>query len=117
MQGIHMNDVEFSYSDGFTAVDGVTLQINEGENVAIIGQNGAGKTTLVKMMNGLLRPQQGVVKVDEQDVDKLTVAQISRKVGYVFQNPGDQIFNRTVFDEIAFTPRYFKHSEAEVTNR
>lgn len=117
MDGIKLDNVVYSYANKFTAVDGVSLEIKEGENLAIIGQNGAGKTTLVKMMNGLLRPQSGKVYVDSTDVSTLTVAQISRKVGYVFQNPGDQIFNRTVFDEIAYTPRYFKYDEKEVSKK
>ena len=66
------------------------------------------------MMNNLLRPTTGTISVDDVDLSTLTTAQISRKVGYVFQNPGDQLFNRTVFDEIAYNPRYNKLGEAAV---
>ena len=106
--GIVVKNVVFNYPDGHCAIDDVSLTINAGEKVAIIGQNGAGKTTLVKMMNNLLRPTKGSVYVDDIDLKTLTTAQISKKVGYVFQNPGDQLFNRTVFDEIAYNPRYNK---------
>ncbi len=112
--GIIVKDVVFNYPNGFCAIDGVSINIDRGEKVAIIGQNGAGKTTFVKMMNNLLRPTSGLVEVDGVDLSTLTTAQISKKVGYVFQNPGDQLFNRTVFDEIAYSPRYHKLPEAEV---
>lgn len=114
MEGIKVESASYSYDNGYTAVDNVSLEVKKGENLAIIGQNGAGKTTLVKMFNGLLRPQKGKIYVDNEDVSTMTVAQISRKVGYVFQNPGDQIFNPTVYDEIAYTPRYFKMEEKQV---
>ncbi len=117
MEGIKISNVSFSYENGFLAVDDVSLQIDSGENIAIVGQNGAGKTTFVKMFNGLLRPQQGTILVDGENTSDQTVAQLSKKVGYVFQNPGDQIFNRTVFDEIAYTLRYRKLPESEVEEK
>ncbi|AIO19626.1 Energy-coupling factor transporter ATP-binding protein EcfA2 [Candidatus Izimaplasma bacterium HR1] len=112
--GIIVKDVVFNYPNGFCAIDGVSINIEHGEKIAIIGQNGAGKTTFVKMMNNLLRPTEGTISVDDVDLSTLTTAQISRKVGYVFQNPGDQLFNRTVFDEIAYNPRYNKLGESKV---
>lgn len=112
--GIIVKDVKFNYPNGFCAIDGVSIEIQHGEKVAIIGQNGAGKTTFVKMMNNLLRPTEGTIEVDGIDLSTLTTAAISKKVGYVFQNPGDQLFNRTVFDEIAYNPRYNKLPEAKV---
>ena len=112
--GIIINDVVFNYPNGFCAIDGVSLNIDKGEKIAIIGQNGAGKTTLVKMMNNLLRPTSGSISVDGVDLETLTTAAISKKVGYVFQNPGDQLFNRTVYNEIAYNPRYNKLPESKV---
>lgn len=70
--------------------------------MAIIGQNGAGKSTLAKLMNGLLRPTQGEVLVDNQVTSTLTTAQVSKKVGYVFQNPDNQIFQSTVEKEVGY---------------
>ena len=71
---------------------GVDLEIKDGEFVAVMGENGAGKTTLVKMFNGLLKPDHGVVKVDGVDTGTKSVAQLSRNVGLIFQNPDHQLF-------------------------
>ena len=112
--GIIISNVVFDYPNGFCAIDNVSVNIDHGEKIAIIGQNGAGKTTFVKMMNNLLRPKTGTVVIDDIDLSSLTTAQISKKVGYVFQNPGDQLFNRTVYDEIAYNPRYNKLPKSKV---
>ena len=93
------------YPDGPAALKGVSLQICEGEFVAVMGRNASGKTTLVKHLNGLLKPSKGKVKVAGIDTRESTVAQMARKVGYVFQNPNDHLFADTVEEEIAFTLR------------
>ncbi|MEM2897511.1 MAG: ATP-binding cassette domain-containing protein [Candidatus Bathyarchaeia archaeon] len=105
------------YPDGTLALDGINLEIYEGEFIGIIGQNGSGKTTLVKHFNGLLKPTEGEVLVDGVDTRNLTIAQLSTKVGYVFQNPDHQICQSTVFDEVAFGPRNLGLSEGEVKER
>jgi len=87
--------------------------LKKGEKVAIIGQNGAGKTTMVKMLNGLLKPVSGDVVVDDWNTKKYTVAKMSQKIGYVFQNPMDQIFHNNVYDEIAFGAKKLKYSPDE----
>ena len=92
MAFIEFNHVGFTYPNGFPAVEGIDFQIKKGENIAIVGQNGAGKTTTVKMMNGLLKPTAGTVLIDGMDTLNFTTAALSRKAGYVFQNPDDQIF-------------------------
>ncbi len=117
MIGMKLHHVRFAYPNGFLAIDDVSMEFAPGEKVAIIGQNGAGKTTLVKMMNGLLRPTEGDIEIDGQNIAQKTTAQISKRVGYVFQNPGDQLFNRTVYDEIAYTLRHEKVDPAEVDRR
>lgn len=117
MNSIELKDVTFAYPNGFVAVENVSMVIKKGEKVAIIGQNGAGKTTTVKLMNGLLRPSKGKVLVNGEDIKDKTTATVSKGVGYVFQNPGDQLFNSTVFDEIAYTLRHDKVSEKEVNER
>ena len=94
-----------TYPSGVSALAEVMLTIRAGEAVAIIGQNGAGKTTLVKHLNGLLLPTSGSVRVGEFDTRRRTVAQLSALVGYVFQNPDDQLFQPTVAREVAFGPR------------
>lgn len=108
MTDLVLKDVSFSYPGGFLAVDHINMEIKAGENVAIVGQNGAGKTTTVKMMNGLLRPTEGQVLIGDMNTKDYTTAQISKVVGYVFQNPDDQIFHSTVESEVRFGPKMMK---------
>ena len=114
---IQLNHASFTYPGGFLANENLNLTIEAGERVAIIGQNGAGKTTAVKMMNGLNRPCEGEVLVDGVNTSSCTAATIARTVGYVFQNPDDQIFNQTVRAEIEYMPRRFKLGEEEIRRR
>ncbi|MEA4912776.1 MAG: ABC transporter ATP-binding protein [Oscillospiraceae bacterium] len=114
---IEIVNAGFSYPNGFQALENISITIREGERVAIVGQNGAGKTTCVKMMNGLNKPTQGDVIIDGINTKDKTTAFIARMVGYVFQNPDDQIFNSTVRAEIEYMPCYFKLSEEEVKKR
>lgn len=99
---VEVNNATYMYPSGTKAVDDLSFSVNRGERVAVIGQNGAGKTTTAKMLNGLLRPTSGSVTVDSFDTSRHTVAEMSHKVGYVFQNPDDQIFHATVAEEVAF---------------
>jgi energy-coupling factor transport system ATP-binding protein len=94
------------YPGGAEAVRNVDLSITTGESVAIVGQNGSGKTTLVKHLNGLLRPTSGSVMVAGQSIDRQPVSTLARHVGFVFQDPDDQLFQRTVEREVAFGPRH-----------
>ncbi|MCD6513687.1 MAG: energy-coupling factor transporter ATPase [Candidatus Odinarchaeota archaeon] len=114
---IVVEDLSFTYPDGTLALEDISLEIYEGEFVAIIGQNGSGKTTLVKHFNGLLKPTKGRVIVDGVDTRKATVAELARKVGYLFQNPDHQIFSNTIEEEIAFGPRNLGLSEDEIKER
>jgi energy-coupling factor transport system ATP-binding protein len=99
---IQLEDVHFSYEGIYTALQGVSLQIDDGESLAIMGANGAGKTTLIKHLNGLLRPDSGRVLVDGIDVRKKSVAELSRIIGLVWQNPDHQLFLDSVRKEILF---------------
>lgn len=117
MNQIELRNASFKYPNGFLANDGLSLIVNQGERVAIVGQNGAGKTTAVKMMNGLHKPCEGDVIVNGKNTKDFTTAQIARHVGYVFQNPDDQIFNQTVYDEIAYMPKYYKMDEKEIKEK
>jgi len=90
---------------GVRALDGLDLEIGAGERLALIGQNGSGKTTLVRHLNGLLRPTSGRVLIEGRDAAELTVAQLARRVGLVFQDPGRQIFAGSVRAEVEFGPR------------
>lgn len=102
---IELDDVSFSYPGGHLAVDSVSFAVDAGESVAIIGQNGAGKTTTATMINGLARPSSGTVRIHGVPTAERTAAQVSRSVGYVFQNPDDQIFNPTVEHEVGYALR------------
>ncbi len=102
---IRISDLHFTYPTGIDALQGISLTIEPGEQVAIIGQNGAGKTTLVKHLNGLLQPTRGQVLIDDWDTKEHPVAKLARRVGYVFQNPDEQLFSKNVGTEVAFGPR------------
>ena len=97
------------YATGVEALRGVSLVVEPGETVAIVGQNGSGKTTLVKHLNGLLRPSAGRVTLNGGDVVDSAVHELAATVGFVFQNPDDQLFDRSVEREIAFGPRNLGH--------
>jgi energy-coupling factor transport system ATP-binding protein len=100
-----IEDVRFAYPDGTVALDGVTLAVEPGQTLAIVGQNGSGKSTLVRHMNGLLRPTSGRVSIDGRDVAGIHVAELARTVGLTFQDPDRQIFAGKVRTEVAFGPR------------
>lgn len=114
---IELSEVAFTYPDGSSALTSVTMRVGDGERLAIVGQNGAGKTTTVKLMNGLLKPSAGHVLVDGVSTAGRTTAQVARDVGYVFQNPDDQIFASDVRSELEFLPRYFRWSTEKRTER
>jgi energy-coupling factor transport system ATP-binding protein len=100
------------YPDGVAALKNVTLDIYPGEFVALLGPNGSGKTTLAKHLNGLLKPSQGSVTVENRDTRTTRIAELARLVGYAFQNPDHQIFAPTVQEEIAFGPRMAEAGQA-----
>ena len=114
MSFVKVENITFKYPDGTVAVENVSFEIDKGEKVAIVGQNGAGKTTMVKLINGLLKPSIGSVIVDSWNTKDYTTAKMSRKVGYVFQNPDDQIFHNTVIDEVMFGPKKMGYSTEEM---
>jgi len=111
---IEISNLQFSYPNGVQALDGVSLSIDSGEQVAIVGQNGAGKTTLVKHLNGLLQPTRGRVLIGDWDTTKYSVAKLASRVGYVFQNPDEQLFSKTVGAELAFGPRNLGFNDDQV---
>lgn len=115
---IEVKNISFSYPGSqVTAVENVSMTIEKGERVAIIGQNGAGKSTTVKIINNIYKPVSGEILVDGIDTRKKTTAQIAPHVGYVFQNPNDQIFNNDVVKEIEYVLRYWKLQEKEIVRR
>jgi len=111
---IEIENLWYVYESGFTALKGVSIQISNGEYLAIMGKNGAGKTTLAKHLNGLLKPTRGYVLIDGMDTRDYSVAQLSRKVGYVFQNPDRFLFAESVEKELMFTLKNLGFSESEI---
>ena len=111
---IEIRDLEFSYPAGIQALRGITLTIGSGEQVAIVGQNGAGKTTLVRHFNGLLQPTSGEIQIGGWDTRKYSVAKLASRIGYVFQNPDEQLFSRDVKTEVAFGPKNLGYPNEQV---
>ena len=97
-------NVEFTYPGGARALDGVNLAVGRGDFVAIVGQNGAGKTTLTRHFNGLLRPSSGDIRVLGRSAQGVPTIELCRHVGYVFQNPDEQLFCTSVQEELKFGP-------------
>lgn len=116
MGKLEIQDLHFSYTEGEEILKGINL-ILEGDSTAIIGQNGAGKTTFVKLLKGLLRPTSGKILYNGKDLSMLTVAQIARDIGMVFQNPNDQIFKNTVIHEVMFGPQQIGMSKEQARKR
>ena len=113
MTDLRLEWVGFVYPDGTRALDGIDLSIAAGETVAIVGQNGSGKSTMVRLLNGLLRPTEGRVTHDGEEIGAMRVAALAARVGMVFQNPDRQIFAGKVRDEVAFGPRILGRTAAE----
>lgn len=101
---VEIKNLEYAYPDGTSAIQGVSFTITHGESVALIGANGAGKSTLLLHLNGCLIPNKGSARIGDIPVTKSTLPSIRRTVGMVFQNPDDQLFMPTVYDDVAFGP-------------
>ena len=111
---IQVENLHYSYPSGVEALAGVTFTVEAGERLAIVGQNGAGKTTLVKHLNGLLLPTSGTVSIGDWRTDGHSVAQLAARVGYVFQNPDEQLFKGNVRDEVVFGPSNLRFAPERV---
>jgi len=110
---IKINDLSFTYPDGQPALSGLSLVVGQGESVAVIGPNGAGKSTLLLHLNGIFHSN-GTVRVFDRPVNDKNLRWVRSRVGLVFQDPDDQLFSPTVFDDVAFGPINMGYSEAEV---
>lgn len=114
---LEVKGLSYTYPDGHGAVFGCNLRVLEGERVAVLGPNGAGKTTLILHFNGVLTPRAGSVSVSGLEVAKPNLREIRRRVGIVFQDPDDQLFMPTVFEDVAFGPRNLGLASGSVAER
>jgi energy-coupling factor transporter ATP-binding protein EcfA2 len=112
---IELRGVSFAYAPADApALRGITLAIDGGEAVGVVGVNGAGKSTLVRLLNGLLRPTEGAVVHRGRDIRGVGVGELAGDVAVVLQDPRSQLFARTVREELAFGPRNLGRPEAHV---
>lgn len=114
---LEVRDLHFDYPDGHEAIKNISFTIHPGESVGIIGANGAGKSTVLMLLMGVLFPKNGKVLVGDVEVTKKTLPMIRQQMGMVFQDPDDQLFMTTVYDDVAFGPRNYQLSEQEVEKR
>jgi cobalt/nickel transport system ATP-binding protein len=117
MKAIETINLSYTYADGTKALQNINFTVQQGENIALLGPNGAGKSTLLHHFNGLLMPTSGKVYVLEKEVTKKNIDEIRQKVGLVFQDPDDQLFARTVSQDIAFGPTNLGLSRSEIEER
>ena len=111
---IEVQDLHFTYPGEINALQGINLAFEQGEKISIVGQNGSGKTTLVKHFNGLLQPTQGTVRIGDWDTKDHSVAELASRVGYLFQNPDEQLFNSDVKSELSFGPKNLGYEPARI---
>jgi len=109
--------VHYTYSDGTAALQGIDLEIPKGQFAILLGPNGSGKTTLFKAITGLIKPKRGEVRVNGKPFKEYTKEELYRRIGFVFQDPNDQLFAPTVGEDVAFGPVNLGLQPAEVTKR
>ncbi len=116
---LEVKNIKYSYNSNYQALKGVSLKVEKGEMVALLGKNGAGKSTLFLHLNGIYRPDEGQVFIDGEELkyDKKSLLKFRQKVGIVFQNPDDQIFAPTVEEDVAFGPLNLGLPMGEVQDR
>lgn len=114
---IQIKDLYYKYPDGYEALKGIDLTLYKGESLGIVGSNGAGKSTLLLQLTGINRPSSGKIEINSLEVNKNNLAKIRKYIGFVFQNPEDQLFTTSIYEDVAFGPKNYKLSRQEVDKR
>jgi cobalt/nickel transport system ATP-binding protein len=112
-----VKDVKFSYPAGISAINGVSLEIRQGERVAILGPNGSGKSTLILLIAGLLSPKKGEITVFGEKTTSKDFQKFRSRIGIVFQDPDDQLFTQSVIEDIEYGPKNLKLPEEDIKQR
>ena len=114
---VEIKDLYYKYPDGYEALKGIDLTLHKGQSLGIVGSNGAGKSTLLLQLTGINRPSSGKIEINSLEVNKKNLAQIRKDIGFVFQNPEDQLFTTSIYEDVAFGPKNYKLSKQEVDKR
>ncbi len=114
---LKIENLHYTYEDGTSALNGIDLEIERGEFLAVLGSNGSGKTTLIKHLNGLLRPAKGRVLLEGKPIERVEDREVFSNIGIVFQDPNDQLFASTVEEDVAFGPTNMGLDPCEVAER
>lgn len=114
---IELNQVGFAYKENIPVLQDISLSIEAGASVGLVGANGAGKSTLMKLLVGLLKPTSGQMQICGLNVEKKNLAEIRRRIGYVFQDADNQLFMSTVYEDIAFGPLNYGLPKEEVERK
>jgi cobalt/nickel transport system ATP-binding protein len=114
---ISVKNIRFSYPAGIKAINDVSLEIKRGERVALLGPNGSGKSTLILLIAGLLTPQKGEIRVLNEQTTSKAFQKLRQKIGIVFQDPDDQLFNQTVIEDVAYGPKNLGLPKEQIQER
>ena len=114
---LQINDLNFSYPDGYEALKNINLEINKGDTLGVLGPNGAGKTTFILHLNGILGNLDDSIYINNLSINEDNLKKIREKVGIVFQDPDDQLFMPTVLEDVMFGPKNFGYTNEEAESK